>query len=122
MYPPKERAAQLLAAGESIEAVAKAVKKSERTIKLWHLDPDFCLVLRENATGAAIRILVGYLTGENSDKDRAMVALALLRMSKTPGPNGRQSRGKRDTEDDTDIEEFSVDQLKRLTGINNDEK
>ncbi len=115
MYPPKERAAKLLAVGESIESVAKAVKKSERTIKLWHLDPDFCLVLRENAAGAAIRILIGYLTKENEDKDRAMVALALLRMNKPPTPPRNGGR-KRDTEDDTDIEEFSVEQLKRLTG------
>jgi hypothetical protein len=115
MYPPKERAAKLLAMGESIEAVAKAVKKDERTVKLWHLDPEFCLLLRENAAGAAIRILIGYLTNENDDKDRAMVALALLRMNKPPKPQGN-GRGKRDTEDETDIDEFSADQLKRLTG------
>ena len=115
MYPPKERAAKLLAVGESIEAVAKAVKKSERTIKLWHLDPEFCLVLRENAAGAAIRILIGYLTKENEDKNRAMVALALLRMNK-PKPTVPTRSELRDPEDDTDIDEFSVVQLKRLTG------
>jgi hypothetical protein len=113
MYPPKERAAKLLAVGESIEAVAKAVKKDERTVKLWHLDPEFCLLLRENAAGAAIRILIGYLTNENDDKDRAMVALALLRMNKPVSPprNGGRKPG---SEDETDLEEFSEEQLTRL--------
>ncbi len=116
MYPPKERAAKLLAVGESIPDVAKALKKEEQTVKLWLLDEDFCQILRENAAGAAIRIIVGYLTGEHFDKDKAMVALALLRMNKpvsTPRGNGRR---KRDTEDETDLDEFSEDQLKRLTG------
>ena len=115
MYPPKERAAKLLAVGESIEEVAKTVKKDEQTVKLWLLDEEFCTLLRANAGGAALRILVGYLTGENEDKDRAMVALALLRMNKPPTPprgNGRRGRD----EDETDIEGFSEDQLKRLTG------
>ncbi|KKK51500.1 hypothetical protein LCGC14_3114370, partial [marine sediment metagenome] len=52
MYPPKERAAKLLAVGESMSAVATAVKKSEQTVKLW-LFEDFCQILRENAAGAA---------------------------------------------------------------------
>ena len=117
MYPPKERAAKLLAVGESIEDVAKAVNKSEQTIKLWHLDNEFCQILRENAAGAATRILIGYLTGENDDKDRAMVALALLRMNKPPRPT-RGNGKKGDDEDETDLSEFSVDQLKRLTGDN----
>ncbi len=113
MYPPKERAAKLLAVGESIESVAKTVKKDEQTVKLWLLDEDFCRILRENAAGAAIRIIVGYLTGEHYDKDKAMVALALLRMNKPPAPTGKGG-GKRDTEDETDLSEFSEEQLKRL--------
>jgi len=115
VYPPKERAAKLLAVGESLSDVAKAVQKTERTVKLWLLDKDFCSLLRDNAGGAALRILVGYLTGENEDKDRAMVALALLRMNKPP-PLPRGNGRKRDSEDETDIDEFSEDQLKRLTG------
>ena len=117
MYPPKEKAAKLLAIGDSIEDVAKAVKKEEQTVKLWLLDEDFCRILRENAAGAAIRIIVGYLTGEHYDKDKAMVALALLRMNKPVAPI-RSGRGKRDTEDETDLTEFSEDQLHRLTGDN----
>ncbi|KKK50183.1 hypothetical protein LCGC14_3127540, partial [marine sediment metagenome] len=64
MYPPKERAAKLLAVGESMSEVATAVKKSEQTVKLWLLESDFRQILLENAAGAAIRIIVGYLTGE----------------------------------------------------------
>ncbi|KKK66767.1 hypothetical protein LCGC14_2960800, partial [marine sediment metagenome] len=41
IYPPKERAAKLLAVGESIPEVATAVKKSEQTVKLWLLESDF---------------------------------------------------------------------------------
>ena len=115
MYPPKERAAKLLAVGESIADASKAVKRSEQTVKLWLLESDFRQILLENATGAAIRIIVGYLTGEHYDKDKAMVALALLRMNKPPAPTRNGGR-KRDTEDDTDLDEFSEDQLKRLTG------
>jgi hypothetical protein len=115
MYPAKERAAKLLAVGDSIQDVAKSVKKSEQTVKLWLLESDFRQILLENAAGAAIRIIVGYLTGEHYDKDKAMVALALLRMNKPPKPQGN-GRGKRDTEDETDLEEFSEDQLKRLEG------
>ena len=115
MYPPKERAAKLLAVGESIADVAEAVKKSEQTVKLWLLDEDFCQILRENAAGAAIRIIVGYLTGEHFDKDKAMVALALLRMNKPLRVTGKRN-GEKVDEDETDLEEFSEDQLKRLTG------
>ena len=115
MYPPKERAAKLLAVGESIADVAKAVKKEEQTVKLWLLDEDFCRILRENAAGAAIRIIVGYLTGENADKDKAMVALALLRMNRPPKPQGNGEENK-DDENKPDLSEFSKDQRKRLTG------
>ncbi len=115
MYPPKERAAKLLAVGESIEDVAKSLKKEEQTVKLWLLETDFRQILLENAAGAAIRIIVGYLIGEHYDKDKAMVALALLRMNKTPAPTRNGGR-KRDTEDETDLDGFSEDQLKRLTG------
>ena len=99
--------------GEPIEAVAKAVKKDEQTVKLWLLDEDFCQILRENVQGAALRIIVGYLTDEHADKDKAMVALALLRMNK-PGSPPRNGGRKRDTEDETDLEEFTSEQLKRL--------
>ncbi len=117
MYPPKERAAKLLAVGDSLAEVAKAVGKTEKTVKLWLLDSEFCDLLRRNASGAALRHLVGYLAGENADKDRAMVALALLRMDKPPPPprgNGR----KKDDEDEPDLDKFSEDQMKRLTGGN----
>ena len=115
MYPPKDRAAKLLAVGESMSDVAKAVDKSEQTVKLWLLDEDFCQILRENAAGAAIRIIVGYLTGEHFDKDKAMVALALLRMNKPVSPP-RKGERKPVSEDETDLDEFSEEQLKRLTG------
>ena len=112
MYPPKEKAAKLLAVGESIADVAKAVGKSEQTIKLWLLDEDFCQVLRENVQGAALRIIIGYLTDEHADKDKAMVALALMRMNK-PAPSGRK---KPMSEDETDLDGFNEEQLKRLEG------
>ena len=113
MYPPKKRAAKLLAVGDSMSDVAKAVGKTEKTVKLWLLDPEFCDLLRRNASGAALRHLVGYLAGENAGKDRAMVALALLRMDK-PKPAVTSGRERRDSEDETDIEGFSEEQLKRL--------
>jgi len=115
VYAPKERAAKLLAVGDSMPEVAKAVGKTEKTVKLWLLDPEFCELLRKNASGAALRHLVGYLAGENEDKERAMVALALLRMSR-PNPTPRDGPRRRDTEDETDVDGFSEDQLKRLTG------
>ena len=114
MYPPKERAAKLLAVGDSLTEVAKAIQKEEKTVKLWLLDKEFCTLLRDNAGGAALRVLVGYLTGENEDKDRAMVALAVLRMNKVTPPTPRGSRNH--DEDETDIDEFSEEQLKRLAG------
>ena len=116
MYPPKEKAAKLLAVGESMKDVAKAVKKDEQTVKLWLLEEDFCQLLRENVQGAALRIIIGYLVDEHADKDKAMVALALLRMNKPSAPTRGNGRGRRDTEDETDIDGFSEDQLKRLTG------
>ncbi|KKM79029.1 hypothetical protein LCGC14_1353930 [marine sediment metagenome] len=116
MYPPKERAAKLLAVGESIADVAKALKKSEQTVKLWLIDPEFRQIFVVNLGGAALRIIGGYLTDEHSDKDKAMVALALLRMNKPPPAPTRNGRGKRDTEDETDIDGFSEDQLRRLEG------
>ncbi len=115
MYPVKERAAKLLAVGESIADVAKTVKKEEQTVKLWLLESDFRQILLENAAGAAIRIIVGYLTGEHYDKDKAMVALALLRMNK-PKPVVFTKKELQAYEDETNLAEFSEDQLKRLTG------
>ena len=115
MYPPKERAAKLLAVGDPIASVAETVGKSEQTVKLWLLEPDFRQVLLDNVAGAALRVIVGYLTGEHTDKDKAMVALALLRMNK-PVSAPRRNGPHRLTEDETDIGEFSEDQLKRLTG------
>ncbi|KKK89437.1 hypothetical protein LCGC14_2733110, partial [marine sediment metagenome] len=50
------------------------------------------------------------------DKDKAMVALALLRMNKVAPTPARAGVSRRDTEDETDLDEFSEDQLKRLTG------
>ena len=114
MYPPKEKAAKLLAVGESIADVAKAVGKSEQTIKLWLLDEDFCQVLRENVQGAALRIIIGYLTDEHADKDKAMVALALMRMNKPVSP--RTGRNKPASEDETDLDGFNEEQRKRLEG------
>ena len=105
--------------------VAKAIQKEEKTVKLWLLDKEFCTLLRDNAGGAALRVLVGYLTGENEDKDRAMVALAVLRMNKPPTqgtpPTGPRSNmvKTRYGEDETDIDEFSEEQLKRLAGEDN---
>ena len=115
MYPPKERAAKLLAVGDSLTEVAKAIQKEEKTVKLWLLDKEFCTLLRDNAGGAALRVLVGYLTGENEDKDRAMVALAVLRMNKVAPPVRTGSRVP-DFGDETDTDEFSEEQLKRLAG------
>ena len=120
MYPPKEKAAKLLAVGESMSAVAAAIKKDEQTVKLWLLDEDFCQVLRENVQGAALRIIIGYLTDEHADKDKAMVALALLRMNKPVSP--RTGRNKPVSEDETDLAGFNEEQLKRLEGNNNDAK
>ncbi|KKL89794.1 hypothetical protein LCGC14_1911170 [marine sediment metagenome] len=113
MYPPKEKAAKLLAVGESMKDVAKAVKKDEQTVKLWLLEEDFCQLLRENVQGAALRIIIGYLVDEHADKDKAMVALALLRMNK---PSPPRNGPRKPVEDETDIDGFSEDQLKRLEG------
>ncbi len=114
MYPPKERAAKLLAVGETLAETAKIVGKTEQTVKLWLLEPDFCQFLRENTSGAALRVIVGYLTGEHMNKDKTMVALALLRMNRPQAPP--KGNGRRDNEDETDLTEFSEDQLKRLEG------
>ena len=95
--------------------VAKAVKKDEQTVKLWLLEDDFCQLLRENVHGAALRIVIGYLTDEHADKHKAMVALSLLRMNK-PVSTARHKTTDRFNEDETDLEEFSEDQLKRLEG------
>jgi hypothetical protein len=117
MYPPKEKAAKLLAVGEPIKDVAEAVKKDEQTVKLWLLEEDFCQILRENVQGAALRIIIGYLTDEHTDKDKAMVALALLRMNK-PGPSiGQQAHAAMErVNDETALDRFSEEQRKRLEG------
>ena len=114
MYPPRKKAAELLAVGESIADVAKAINKDEQTVKLWLLDEDFCQVLRENVQGAALRIIIGYLTDEHADKDKAMVALALMRMNKPVSP--RAGRNKPVSGDETDLDGFNEEQLKRLEG------
>ena len=115
MYPPKERAAKLLAVGDTMASVAEAVGKTEQTVKLWLLEPDFRQILLNNVAGAALRVIIGYLTDEHADKDKAMVALALLRMNK-PVSAPRRNGVNRLTEDETDVEGFSKAQLSRLEG------
>lgn len=115
MYDQQVRAAKLIAVGDSIEAVAKAVGKEVRTVKLWFLDEDFRRLVLKDAGSGAVRILVGYISGENDDRSRAMMALALLRMNKTPTP--RDGSGPKPLgEEDTDLDEFSEAQLRRLAG------
>ena len=99
-----------------MEDVAKAVGKTEQTVKLWLIDPAFRQALLENATGAAILILVGCLAGEHFDKDKARIALGLLKLGKVGRPKG-SSNGRLDQDDDPDdpdLLEFSEDQLRRL--------
>jgi len=113
----KQRAANLLSIGESIEDVAKAVGKSEQTVKLWLIALAFRRALLENAEGAATRVLIEYISGKaGGSKDRAMVALAVLKLGKVGRPKG-SSNGLQDQDDDPDgpdLLEFSEDQLRRL--------
>ena len=95
--------------------MAKAVHKSEQTVKLWLLEDDFYQLLRKNAARAALRIIVERLGREPPDKEQLMVALALLRMNKPASPP-RNGPRRPVSEDETDIDGFSEDQLKRLTG------
>ena len=100
-----------------MSAVAAAIKKDEQTIKLWLLDEDFCQVLRENVQGAALRIIIGYLTDEHADKDKAMVALALLRMNKPPPSLGRRVHAAMEQANEENARAgFDEEQLKRLEG------
>jgi hypothetical protein len=80
------------------------------------LDNDFRKVVLDNIEAAAVRLIVGYMSMDVlPDKDRAMFALALLRYKKAPrSRRPSNERGKRDTEDETDLSEFSEEQLKRL--------
>ena len=97
-----------------MEDVAKAVGKTEQTVKLWLTDPAFRQILLENAAGAAIRVIVGCLAGEHFDKDRAMVALGLLRLGKVGRPKGTRGQGDEEDPDDPGLGEFSKEQLERL--------
>ncbi len=97
-----------------MEDVAKAVGKTEQTVKLWLIDPAFRQALLENAAGAAILILVGCLAGEHFDKDKAMVALGLLKLGKVGRPKGTRGQGGEEDPDGPDLLEFSEDQLQRL--------
>ncbi len=102
-----------------MEDVAKAVGKTEQTVKLWLIDPAFRRALLKNAEGAATRVLTEYISGQaGSNKDKAMVALAVLKLGKVGRPKG-SSNGRLDQDDEEDpdgpgLDEFTEDQLTRL--------
>ncbi len=67
--------------------------------------------------GAALHAVISYLTGVSADKDKAMVALALLRMNKSAPASPRRNGPRREIGDEeTDLEEFTPEQLRRLAG------
>ncbi|KKK52595.1 hypothetical protein LCGC14_3103310 [marine sediment metagenome] len=113
----KTRAARLLAVGETIQSVAGTVGKTENTLKMWMLEPVFRKILLDNMEGAALRVVQGYLSGEHDNKDRATTALALLRLVRAKAPGRpRKDPNRRDDEEDTDLDEFSEEAIKRLAG------
>lgn len=116
LSPRKEKAAKLLAIGDSIEDVATAVSRSENTIRRWLLVKDFQAVIVENLAGAALVAVVEYLTG-GTDAERARLGLSVLKMRTAKGQPGRPRKEiPDDDEDETDISEFSAEQIGKLTG------
>ncbi len=117
MYPPMERAAKLQAVGETVGDIAKELGKDPSTVLSWMLVKEYREMVLDNIEAGAVRLIIGYMSMDVlPDKDRAMFALALLRYKKSPGSKSSTSGGKRDNEDETDLAEFSKDQLKRLEG------
>ncbi len=115
MHYQKDRAAKLLAVGDTVEEVAKVVGRKPSTVKLWMLEPEFNDVIFKNIAGAALKIVVDYMAGKKDvDKDRVRVALTLIKLSKSPGKVERPA-GKADADDD-DLGEFSEAALKRMGG------
>ncbi len=114
MHYQKDRAAKLLAVGDTVEEVAKVVGRKPSTVKLWMLEPEFNDVILKHIAGAALKIVVDYMTGEDVDKDRVRVALTLIKLSKSPGKVGRAAT--KEDKEDADLGEFTEAALKKMSG------
>lgn len=113
MHYTKERAAKLIAAGETIENVAKIINKDPQTVRNYYLLPEFQQYLTDHMAGTTLAIIVGYLTGDHADRGKAAIALSILKMTRAKTKAAKNGAPKLD-EDETDLDEFSEEQLKRL--------
>lgn len=109
-------AAEGLAIGVPIAEVAELVHREPRTIHRWARDPEFQMAMIQGIRASALLALAQYLkTGEDVKAGQAALAtLRWLGAGKPTKPRG--SPAEPVVEDDTDLEEFSEEQLRRLKG------
>ncbi len=104
-----------LAAGKPIEEAAKASGRSPRTILKWLEEPEFQTAMTRGIRAQALLALSEYLhSGENPTVGQA--ALAALKWLGAGKPKTRGSKAEAVVEEETDIGEFSEDQLRRVEG------
>ncbi len=101
--------------------MAKTAGKTEQQVRLWMLEPAFCQIVQDGVGALAVSVLARYISGGEGSKDKAMVALALMKILKPSKvgrpPNGPHRNGvDEDDEDGSDLREFSSEQIKRLRG------
>lgn len=100
-----------------MEEVANAIGRKPHTLYRWLDDPEFQAAVIRGIRSLAILTLAQYLK-HGVDPKAGQAALATLRWlgAGKPGTKPRQSREEAAGEDETDLDEFSEEQLKRLKG------
>ena len=103
-----------LASGKTLEEAANASGRSPKTVMKWLEEPELQSAFVRGLRALALQTLARYIKhGDNPKAGQA--ALATLKWLGAGKPqSARKAESK--AEEETDLEEFSADQLRRLKG------
>jgi len=106
-------AAAALGEGKSVEEAAEEAGRKPPTVSKWLEDPEFQAALIHRIRGVALYMLAQNLKF-GGDPKVSQAALGVLRWLGAGKPSRTSTSPV--VEDETDLEEFSADQLRRLKG------
>ena len=113
----QKQAATAIAAGKTIEEVSNEVGRSPRAIRKWMEDPEVQAAVIRGIRALALLTLAQYLKHGEAPKagQAALATLRWLGAGKPKRADVVDHRGAHE-DDETDLDEFSEEQLRRLKG------
>ena len=108
-------AAAAIIEGKSTVEAAIAARRIPETIYKWLEEPEFQAVVLRGIKARALMNLALYVSG-HIDPKVGQAALAIMKWMGAGKPKTRGSKVEPEVEEETDIGEFSEDQLRRLKG------